>query len=692
MFENFITKFINRHRSSPQALQQYTRPKRLADWLVESHPAGIVHQNQQLSIAENSDEMEIGFVDRQIDRYLTLSATSLALNIAGLLISPFFTILGVLLISYVVFHLLKNRLTTKILKGKSVGVSLIEFLSPVAFIVTGHFVASAFAHVFLFYSEKLIRQTEDRSQKSMIDVFGTKPRSVWIQQTSPMMGNSVRTEEIEIPFEQLARGHVIVIHAGEIIPIDGIIYSGGGLVDQSALTGESQPIQKEAGDQALASTIVLSGQIYIKVEETGQETVAAQIGKILSETRDFKSSIQSRGERIINQGAWPTLGLSLLALPLLGSTSALAVLLSSFGYQMKFAAPLTVLNFLRIASENGILIKDGRSLELLSTVDMFVFDKTGTLTEEVPRVGTIHAMPGYEADDVLTYAAAAEYKQTHPIARAIRHKANEQNITLPPISDASIEMGYGIQTYVQDGQDETVQYRLVRIGSRRFMEIEGIAVPLSVNQLQHSAEEEGTSLVYVAIDSQLGGIIELTPTIRPEARHMIHELQKQNISTLIISGDRQKPTQNLAQALGIDDYFAEVLPHEKASLVEQLQAQGKSVCFVGDGINDSIALKKANVSISLSGASNVATDSASIVLMNGTLDKLLLLVSLAHEMDTNLRTSTIMTVTPGLICVSGVFFFHTGIISSILLYGGSLVLSVSNAFLPLLTHRIQNKP
>ncbi|MEM7127034.1 MAG: heavy metal translocating P-type ATPase [Chloroflexota bacterium] len=659
--------------------------------LSEPQLGSIVPQWQQFDIMKDGDELEDDSVDRQINRYLTLSATSLALNIAGVFISPFLTLLGVLLISYVVFRLLKNRLTTKILKGKSVGVSLVEFLAPVAFIATGHFVASAFAHVFLFYSEKLVRQTEDRSQKSLMDVFGTKPRSVWIQKTSPKGDNGARAEEIEIPFEQLARGHIVAVHAGETIPIDGVIHNGGGLVDQSALTGESQPIQKEEGDQVLASTIVLSGQIYIEVEETGQATVAAQIGKILSETSDFKSSIQSRGERIIDQGAWPTLGLSLLALPLLGSTSALAVLLSSFGYQMKFAAPLTVLNFLRIASENGVLIKDGRSLELLSTVDTFVFDKTGTLTGEVPTVGTIHALHGYETDDLLTYAAAAEHKQTHPIARAIRHKANEQNIMLPPVADAAVEIGYGVKMHVQAGQDEAAQFRLVRVGSRRFMELEGIAVPPSVNQLEKSAEEEGTSLVYVAVDAQLGGIIELTPTIRPEARQIVRDLKKQNMSTLIISGDRQKPTQNLARALGVDDYFAEVLPHEKASLIEQLQAQGRSICFVGDGINDSIALKKANVSISLSGASNVAVDSASIVLMNGTLDKLLLLVSLAHEMDTNLKTSTIMTVTPGLICVSGVFFFHLGIFSSILLYGGSLALSVSNAFLPLITHKAQNR-
>jgi len=326
--------------------------------------------------------------------------------------------------------------------------------------------------------------------------------------------------------------------------------------------------------------MVLSGQIYIQVEKTGQDTVAAQIGDILTHTSDFKSSVQSRADRIIDRGALPTLALSGVALPLYGATSAMTVLLAAFGYQMKIAAPLAVLNFLRIASENGVLIKDGRSLELLSEVDTFVFDKTGTLTEEEPTVATIHALNGHNEEELLTYAAAAEYKQTHPIARAIRQEAHERGLALPPIGDVNVEVGYGLKVRVKSWQDDSAEaFKLVRIGSQRFMEMSGITIPSQIKQIQQSAHEEGLSLVYVAIDSQLAGAIELMPTIRPEAKEIVRELRKRNMSIYIISGDHEKPTRKLAEALGIDDYFAEVLPQDKASLIEQLQQSGKSVCF-----------------------------------------------------------------------------------------------------------------
>jgi Cu2+-exporting ATPase len=635
-------------------------------------------QEQLLEIANSTEEIEISKEEQEINRYLALSGTSLALNVAGALFYPPLTFIGVPLISIVVFNLLKNRLTKKILKGKSVGVSVIEFIAPIAILGSGHYIVASFANSFLFFNEKLLRKTEDHSQKSLINVFGTTPRFVWIRK------DDLSKQEFEIPFEQLSREHIVVVHAGHMIPVDGMITTGSALVDQSALTGESQPIQREFGDRVFASTVVLSGRIYIQVEKAGASTVAAQIGDILSSTTDFKSTIQSRGEQIIEQGAWPTLGLGLLALPLLGSTSAAAVLLSSFGYQMKFAAPLTVLNFLRIASENGVLIKDGRSLELLSTVDTFVFDKTGTLTEEVPTVGTIHTLNGYGENQLLTYAAAAEYKQTHPIARAIRQEAEQRELTLPPIADVDVEVGYGLKVKVEN--------KLVRVGSERFMEIEGIAIPVSIKRIQESTHQEGFSLVYVAIDKQLGGAIELMPTIRPEALTIVNQLRERDISLVIISGDHEQPTRKLAQKLGIDNYEASVLPQDKASLIEELQEKGKSVCFVGDGINDSIALKKANVSISLSGASSIATDTASIILMDSTLKQLLLLVDLAREMDINLKTSTIMTVLPGVICVGGVFFFHIGVLSSILLSSGSLTLSVLNAFLPLLKYQKKEVP
>ena len=223
-------------------------------------------------------------------------------------------------------------------------------------------------------------------------------------------------------------------------------------------------------------------------------------------------------------------------------------------------------------------------------------------------------------NELLTFAAAAEllcplgYKQTHPIALAIRQEASNRELNLPSVHESEVEVGYGLKVRVDFRANGE---KLIRIGSGRFMEMEGIGLPAGYEKMEEESHAQGHSLVYVAINDQLGGAIELVPTIRPEAKAIITSLRQRNISIVIISGDHEKPTQKLAEELGIDNYFAETLPENKASLIANLQEEGRKVCFVGDGINDGVALKKANVSISLRGASTVATDTAGIILMDG---------------------------------------------------------------------------
>ncbi len=217
------------------------------------------------------------------------------------------------------------------------------------------------------------------------------------------------------------------------------------------------------------------------------------------------------------------------------------------------------------------------------------------------------------------------------------------------------------------------------------MRIEGIPIPAEMQQVEQKVHEQAYSLVYVAIDDHLSGAIELRPTIRPEAKPMIEYLRQRNMSIVIISGDHEAPTQKLASELGIEHYFAETLPENKASIVEQLQKEGKFVCFVGDGINDSIALKTANVSISLRGASTVATDTAQIILMNQTLDQLPQAFHLADEFDAHMKKAFLTTIVPQTICVGGAFMLNFGILSAIILNQLGLYSGIANAMSPLLT-------
>jgi Cu2+-exporting ATPase len=655
----------------PYALIKIKKNKQVP---LHKRRATLAGQKQEVSAVPSAAEPSTA--ERKADRYLALSGISLALSTTGIYYAPL-ALMSVPFLLMILSPVVKRGYNL-VIKEKKVGMALVDVLGIAGPVIEGNFVLASVFGVLYHTSRKLLIKTEDHSRKSLRDIFSEQPRFIWVMQDGV---------EIELPFENVQVGDTVVVDAGQTIAVDGLIIEGMARIDQRQLTGESQPVEKGIGDKVLASTFLLSGRIYIQVESAGSETVAAEIGDILNRTTDFKSSIESRGEKIVEQGARPTLLFAGLAWRLLGIDSAFAILLCGFGYHMRYTAPISVLNFLRMASEDGILIKDGRSLELLSQIDTVVFDKTGTLTCEVPTIGQIYC-DGLGENELLSITAAAEYKQSHPIALAITKEARMRELTLPPINDANYEIGYGIKVSLQpmqsrEGSPPTAE-RLVYVGSGRFMESEGISIPAKYKKIEADCHLKGHSLVYVAIDNQLSGAIELLPTIRPEVKQITKALRQRGISMVIISGDHQKPTRKLAESLGIEHYFAEVLPQDKASLVEQLQEDGKSVCFVGDGINDSIALKKAKVSISLRGASTVATDSAGIILMDGTLNKLIRLLDIANQLDTNLTRSTIMTIVPGVICVGGVFFFHLGLAGSLIMYKLSLAASVGNAMLPLI--------
>lgn len=535
----------------------------------------------------------------------------------------------------------------------------------------GFFVAGGLASAFLFLTEKLITITQDRSHKNLVNIFGQQPRMVWA------LINGV---EVEIPLEQLQVGDTIVLGAGQMIPIDGIITQGYASIDQHRLTGEAQPAEKGIGDMVLAATVILAGQIHIRVAKAGKATLAAQIGEILSSTASYQMAIETKAFRVAVASFWPTILGSVLAGLTVGVEGATAITNSFFGINIRMTSPIAMLNYLNLASRKSILIKDGRSLELLKEIDTVVFDKTGTLTLDKPHVSQIHCIQEYSAEAVLTYAAAVEQRQSHPIAQAILSAAREQGLALPTIDDVGYEVGYGIRAYI-DG-------RRVRVGSDRFMLLEHIALPDTVQALQAASHAQAHSLVMVAVDDQLVGVLELEPTIRPEAKAIIADLHKRGKTLYIISGDQEQPTRNLAASLGIDRYFANTLPQDKAKLVEQLQTEGCKVCFVGDGINDSIALKKAQVSISLRGATTVATDTAQMVLMDATLQQLPALFDLAHSFDQNMRAGFAAAMVPGLTIFGGVFLFHMGVVGSMVLFNLGLMTNLGIAMSPLLMERL----
>lgn len=612
------------------------------------------------------DALDSRDAEQAINRHFTICAVSAALATAGTLVYPplgLLSVPGIVYVALPIFHSAYKEL----LDERKVTMTMVYSMLVIGTLILRSYVAMSLAAGLRLLSQKLLLRVEDHSKQSLIHVLGEQPRFVWICKD---------TLEVEIPFEALQVGDTVVVHAGETVPVDGTIAHGLASIDQHVLTGESQPVEKGPGDPVFASTVVLSGTIGVAVEKAGQDTVAAQIGEVLNRTADFRSAVQLRAQAIGDKSAPPVLVLSAVTLPLLGPVSAVSLLYASFGYDLRITAPISALNFLRLASGHGMLIKDGRALEVLQDVDTIVFDKTGTLTLEQPHIGNIYPCGAMTANEVLTYAAAAEYRQTHPIARAILQEATRRALSVPTIDDAAYEVGYGMTVHVAG--------RLIRLGSARFMGQEGIALPTDIHARQAAGQAQGYSFVYVAVDDALGGAIELHPTVRPEVQRVLRALRQRHLSLYVISGDQEEPTRKLAHELGIQQYVANTLPENKAALIEQLQNEGKTVCFVGDGINDAIALKQANVAVSLLGAATVATDTAQIILMDQTLNRLDELFDLAHRLKANMRNNVMITVISSAVTVGGVYFFHIGVLGSLVIYNLGLVAGVTNATLPLM--------
>ncbi len=609
--------------------------------------------------------------EKEANRDLAISSTSFGLAIAGVLFYPPLTILSVPGWIYVSVPVFQNSYQS-LRKDKKVDVNTLLTITVITCFLSQYYVVGNLGIWFYTINKKLLLKVKNNSQQSFIEIFNQHPRFVWV------LVNGV---EVKTAFDALEKGEIVVVNAGETIPVDGTIREGMASVDQHILTGEAQPVEKGIGDQVFASTVILGGKLSIQVETAGEETIVAKIGHVLNKMDNFKGNWQLQGEKLENQTVLPTLILGAISLPILGPMGAAAIINAHFGYRMSVVSSIGILSYFRLMSQNGILIKDGRALELLSQVDTIVFDKTGTLTLSQPYVGKIHSCSDYDTGDILAYAAAAEYKQTHPIALAILEEAQSQELSLPDIDEAEYQVGYGIQV--------TINQQLIQVGSRSFMEKEEISIPSLIKLAEDLGHQQGHSLVMIAINNQMIGAIELFPTVRPEAKVVIDKLRRCQIKSMyILSGDQEMPTQKLAQDLGIEHYFAQVLPQDKAKIIEQLQSSGKTVCYIGDGINDAIALKKAQVSISMRGASTVATDTAQIILMSN-LNQLGHLFDFAQEFEQNMSSSFKMIIVPTMIGMGGAFFLDFGLIHTMLLKQTGLVMGLVNATQPLIKSQRQ---
>jgi Cu2+-exporting ATPase len=640
----------------------------LLDWALTFW--GDRRNEQQRTLRTTATVSELTADERQIHRSLYISALSFGLASAGALFFPPLRLLslpGMIYGSWHTFERAYESLTEK----RTIDITVFTAFVNSAYILGGYWVLGSLGNTSYFFSLKLLGSIKDRFARDLESALMQHPLQVW---------TLIDGQEVQRPLEALAIGDVVIVRAGELIPVDGIVQAGAATVDQHVLTGEARPVEKSIGDPVLAATIVLTGTLHITLERAGG------------------SNRQLFVQRLTDYLILPFVGLAAVTWPWLGFSAAAAVVDAHPMRHLNVLGGLSLLNYLVMAAEQGILIKDGGSLEQLSRVDTLVFDKTGTLTQEQPVIIAIHLVrtadeldlqAAWDEDTVLAYAAVAEAHQSHPIARAIRTEAVARHLTLPIVGateqDASYHAGFGVRVNVGGRQ--------VHVGSNRFMVQEGIAIPAEIAYLQETSQRQGHSLTMVALDGQLAGVLELQTVLRPEVKGVLAELRatKRLRSIIIISGDQAAPTRRLAQEIGADEFYAEVLPAGKAELVAGLQKAGRKVCFVGDGINDAVALKQANVSISLRGATTAATDTAHIVLMEESLQQLQPLFAMTQAFDRTSRQTMTSILGASAIGLVGIFGFGFDLRHMTILDQISLAIGTGFAMRPRLATLLQAK-
>ena len=554
----------------------------------------------------------------------------------------------------------------------------VDFLDAAALtaaMLTGD-VINASAMVWLIHLGDNIRdRTASSSQRTIRKLLDFQDNYAWV----------VRDKvEVQIRVRDIVEGDVVALHVGNLIPVDGEVLEGELIVDQQVLTGESMPVCKEVGDTVLASTVIRDGKAYVKVLRTGDKTKVAQVVRAVEEAPVYETKIQNHAEKMADRLVFPSLVLTTLVfLPTLNLYHLAAMLTVDFGTGIRVSAPTAVLSSMIAAVSQGILIKGGSYLEKLCQVDTIVFDKTGTLTTGVIKVEDTFTFNGYAEDELLAFAATAELQMTHPIAQAVVNHAEERGLALKQRDDVKYCVGRGV--------DAQIEGKRIMVGSLRLLREDSIEIDPTVDELTDRYTNEGKACLYVSIDKHLCGIITFKDQIRKEAKAVIDELHKVGVKQVImLTGDVKKLAVPVAQALGIDRCIAEVLPQEKADVIIELKKEGKMVAFVGDGINDSVALSYADIGISVKSGADITKETAGVILLDDNLHKIPKAFEISKETISLIKQNYTITG------VFNVFAYGVAILNlmspvvTTLISNGSAVVACLNGMKPIIKQKFHS--
>ena len=444
-------------------------------------------------------------------------------------------------------------------------------------------------------------------------------------------------QEIIVPIEEVEEGDIIVVKPGQSIPTDGEVVQGLTSIDESMLTGESIPVQKKAGDRVVGGSLNKTGSIHFRATRVGDDTALAQIIKLVEEAQGSKAPIAQMADIISGYFVPIVFGIGLLAglgwwisgeSAIFSLTIFISVLVIACPCALGLATPTAIMVGTGKGAEHGVLIKSGEALETAHKVDTVILDKTGTITTGEPKVTDILVYSGIEKDELLRLAASAERGSEHPLGEAILEAALEQDMGLESPEIFNAIPGHGIEA--------TILAKDMLLGNKRLMDDRGIEISEALDDAQRLSQE-GKTPMYISVDGELAGIIAVADVLKDSSVDAIKALHKLDLEVIMITGDNEKTAQAIAKEVGIDRVLAEVLPQDKANEIKKLQEQGKKIAMVGDGINDAPALAQAEIGIAIGSGTDVAMESADIVLMRSDLTDVSVAISLSKKTITNIK-------------------------------------------------------
>ena len=494
--------------------------------------------------------------------------------------------------------------------------------------------------------------------------------------------------EVEVPVESVLVGDIVVVRPGEKIPVDGAIVEGRSAIDESMVTGESMPVDKQVGDEVIGATVNTTGAFKFRTTKVGKDTALAQIVKMVQNAMGSKAPI-ARLVDVISGYFVPTVMiisiLTFLAWFNFGPSQALAyavvtavtVLIIACPCAIGMAVPLSLVAGVGKGAEHGVLIRNGEALQLASQLKVVVLDKTGTITKGKPELTDTIPAPGFTADELLRNAASADHPSEHPLAQAIVSGARSRGIEVVEPSDFTAVPGHGVET--------TVAGRQVLVGNTKLMQRHAINVAMLTSDVER-LQGEGKTAMLVAIDGQVAGVVAVADTIKEDSVEAIRVMQAMGLEVVMLTGDNERTAQAIARQVGIDQVLAEVLPEDKVEQVHLLKKGGRKVGMVGDGINDAPALVEAHVGFAIGTGTDVAIEAADITLMSGSLKGVAYAIEISRATMRNAKQSlfgAFVYNTLGVPVAAGLLFPVFGLLLSPVIAGAAMAASsvtvVSNA-------------